>query len=117
KNSLWLCEAVARRESRRSQLASVRQGSIKPNQILQRHFRPTQRKRQTVERFGLPQTYVGCAQKLVKRGMRKVRREFNCRYIAAARERVACANRSEKFAIEIFGIVFTETARCVCQDR
>ena len=49
--------------------------------------------------------------------MRKVRREFNCRHIAAARQRVACADRSEKFAIEIFRIVFTETARCVGQDR
>ena len=117
KNSLWLCIAVARRESQRSQFAIVRERSIEAHQILQRNFRTTQRKRETVERFGFRQTYVGCAQKLVKRGMRKVRSEFNCRHIAAARQRVACADRSEKFAIEIFRIVFTETARCVCQDR
>ena len=108
---------VARRESQRSQFAIVRERSVKPHQILQRNFRTTERKRQTVERFGFRQTYLGCAQKFVKRGMRKVRREFNCRHIAAARQRVACADRSEKFAIEIFGIVFAETARCVCQDR
>src|SRR4029453_18114429 len=97
KNSLWLCNAVARRESQRSEFAIVRKRSIQAHQILQRNFRPTQRKRETVERFGLRQTYVGCAQKLVKRGMRKVRREFNRGNIAAARQRVACADRSEKF--------------------
>ncbi len=117
KNSPWLYNAVARRESQWSQFAIVRERSIQPHQILQRNFRPTQRKRETVKRFGFRQTYVGCAQELVKRGMRKLRREFNCRNIAAARERVGCADRSEKFAIEIFGIVFTETARCIGQDR
>src|SRR5882757_1989159 len=110
KNSLWLCNEVARRESQRSQFAIVRERSIEPHQILQRNFCPTQRKRETVKRFGFRQTYIGCAQKLVKRGMRKLRREFNCRNIAAARQGVACADRSKKFAIEIFGIVFTKTA-------
>src|SRR5882724_8658902 len=117
KNSLWLCNAVARSESQWSQFAIVRERSIEPHQILQRNFCSTQRKRETVKRFGFRQTYVGCAEKLVKRGMRKTRREFNCRHIAAARQRVACANRSEKFAIEIFGIVFTKTTRCVGEDR
>src|SRR5438876_6693516 len=75
-NSLWLCNAVARRESQRSQFAIVRERSIEPHQILQRNFCSTQRKRETVKRFGFRQTYVGCAQKLVKRGMRKLRREL-----------------------------------------
>ena len=117
KNSFWVGSAVARRESQRSQFAIVRKRSIKSHQILQRNFCPTERECETVERFGFRQAYLGCAQKLVKRRMRKVGREFNCRYIAAARQRVACADRSEKFAIEIFRIVLTETARCVCQDR
>ena len=89
KNSLWLCNAVARRESQWSQFAIVRERSIEPHQILQRNFRPTERKRETVEQFNFRQTYLGCAQKLVKRGMRELRCEFNCRHIAAARQRIA----------------------------
>ena len=103
-NSLWLCNAVARSESQRSQFAIVRERSIQAHQILQRNFRSTERKRQTVERFGFRQAYVGFAQKFIKRGMRKVRREFNCRHIAAARERVACADRSENSRSKFSGL-------------
>src|SRR5258705_13965409 len=61
KNSPWLSNAVARRESQWSQFAIVRERSIEPNQILQRNFCPTERKRQTVKRFGFRQAHVGCA--------------------------------------------------------
>src|ERR1051325_10598110 len=49
--------------------------------------------------------------------MSKMGCEFDCRHIPTARQGVACADWAEEFAIEIFGIVFTETSRCVCQDR
>ena len=43
--------------------------------------------------------------------------ELDCRNVAAARERVARPDRPEKFAVEVFRIVFAETARGVGQDR
>src|SRR5262245_29559452 len=90
KNSLWFCNAILRRESQRSEFAIVRERSVKPHQILQRNFGATERKCEAVERFASRKTYLSCAQKLVKRRMRKVRREFNRRHIAATRQRVAC---------------------------
>src|ERR1700675_1470771 len=69
KNSLWLCNAVARRESQRSQFAIVRERSIEAHQILQRNFRATERKCEAVERFGFWEAHVGRVQKLEKRGM------------------------------------------------
>ena len=46
-----------------------------------------------------------------------MRCELNRRNIATARQRITCPNRSEKLAVEIFRIVFAETARGVRQDR
>ena len=43
--------------------------------------------------------------------------EFNRWQIAAPRQSVARADRSDEFAIEIFRIVIAETMRCVRQDR
>src|SRR5215467_11645661 len=98
KNSLWSLGAVARCELQRPQFAIVRERRIQPDQILQRNFRPTQWKGETVERFGFWQTHLCCAQKLIKSRMLQLRSEFDRRHIPAARQRVARADWSEKFA-------------------
>src|SRR2546423_11598664 len=61
--------------------------------------------------------HAGCFQELIKRRVREMRRQLDRRNVSAARERVGRADRSEKFAIEIFRIVIAETARRVGQDR
>src|SRR5256885_12917317 len=49
--------------------------------------------------------------------MRKLGCQFDRGKITAASQGIARANRPKKFAIEVFRIVITETARRVCQDR
>ena len=49
--------------------------------------------------------------------MREFRGEHDGRNVATARQRIARADRAEKFAIEILRIVFAETMRRVGQDR
>ncbi len=48
--------------------------------------------------------------------MAQLRCEFNRREIAATRQRVARADRSEEFAIEILRIVFAKGAGGIGQD-
>ena len=48
--------------------------------------------------------------------MQQMRRELDRGNVAAAGKRIARANRSEKFTVEIFRIVFAEAAWRVGQD-
>src|SRR5947207_5922067 len=65
----------------------------------------------------MAQVDAGSLQKLKQRRMGEVRRQLHRRNVAAARERIARANRPEKFPIEIFRIVITKTSRRIGQDR
>src|SRR2546423_10150105 len=49
--------------------------------------------------------------------MGEVRSQLNRRNVAAARQRIARANRAEKFAIEILWIVITKTSGRIREDR
>src|SRR6266702_1903822 len=108
---------ITRLAAKRAQLAVISESGIKPNEIFHFYFRTTERKRQAVERFGAWQCDSGAAQKFVKRRMRKLGCQLDRGKIAAASERIARTNWSQKFTIKIFRIVIAETARRVRQDR
>src|SRR5437588_12922081 len=65
----------------------------------------------------MAQVDAGSLEKLKQRRMREMRRQLNRRNVAAARERIARANRPEKFAIEIFRVVIAKTSPRIGQDR
>src|SRR5882672_7620017 len=65
----------------------------------------------------MTQLDAGSLEKLKQRRMREVRRQLHRRNVSAARERIARANRAEKFAIEIFRIVIAKTSWGIGQDR
>src|SRR5437868_8883062 len=65
----------------------------------------------------MAQLDAGSLEKLKQRRMREMRRQLNRRNVAAARERIARANRPEKFAIEIFRIVIAKSSWRIGQDR
>src|SRR6266852_1325921 len=96
--------------AQRTQLAVVSESGVKPDEVFHLDFCATERKRQSVKRFGARQCNSGAAQKFVKRRMRKLRCQFDRGKIAAASKRIARPNRSKEFAVEIFRIVIAETA-------
>src|SRR5207302_10972672 len=101
---------IARFATKWAQLAVVSEGRVKSDKIFHFDLCATERKRQSIKRFGARQRDSRAAQKFVKTRMRKLRRQFDRGEIAAVRERVAGTNRAKKFAIKIFRIVIAETA-------
>ena len=75
---------IARLPAEWTELAIVGESRIKPDQVFHRDFCATERKRQSVKRFGARQCDSRAAQKFVKRRMRKLRCQFDGGKIAAA---------------------------------
>src|SRR5437763_15161502 len=100
-----------------AQLAVVRERGIKSDQIRHFDFRTAERKRQAVKRLRPGQRNARAAEKFVERRICQLRCQFNRRKIPTASQCIAGTDRSEKVAIEIFGIVIAETTRRIGEAR
>src|SRR6266536_6078421 len=108
---------IARCAAKRMQLTVISERGVKSHQIFHCDFGPAQRKRQTIKRFRARQFDARAAEEFIKRRVTQLGCKFNRWKIAAARERVARADRADEFAIEIFRIVIAETVWRIRQDR